>query len=239
MKRILGAAAALVLSIAAVIPTQAVAQVGFNLVIGNAPPPARYEVIPAPRRGYEWASGYWNWNGNAHAWTEGHWERTRAGHYYEQPQWQQGNDGWRLNRGGWQPGDRRDNRNANQGNLNLVIGSAPPPPRYEVVPGARRGHEWAPGYWNWNGRRFVWAEGHWERVRAGHYYEQPQWKQGNDGWRLNRGGWQPGDRRDNRNVNQGYGDQDRDGVPNRADRDRDGDGVPNRQDNQPDNPRRN
>lgn len=33
-------------------------------------------------------------------------------------------------------------------------------------------------------------------------------------------------------------DQDRDGVPNRADRDRDGDGVPNWQDRRPDNPRR-
>ncbi|MGJ7553622.1 hypothetical protein ACSFBX_00395 [Variovorax sp. RB2P76] len=37
----------------------------------------------------------------------------------------------------------------------------------------------------------------------------------------------------------GYGDRDRDGVPNRADRDRDGDGVPNRYDRNPNNPNRN
>ena len=36
----------------------------------------------------------------------------------------------------------------------------------------------------------------------------------------------------------GYGDRDRDGVPNRYDRDRDGDGVPNRYDRRPDNPYR-
>ena len=36
----------------------------------------------------------------------------------------------------------------------------------------------------------------------------------------------------------GYGDRDRDGVRNRADRDRDGDGVPNRADRRPDNPYR-
>ena len=36
-----------------------------------------------------------------------------------------------------------------------------------------------------------------------------------------------------------YGDRDRDGVPNRADRDRDGDGVPNRYDRNPNNPNRN
>lgn len=37
-----------------------------------------------------------------------------------------------------------------------------------------------------------------------------------------------------------YGDRDRDGVPNRADRDRDrdGDGVRNRSDRRPNNPRR-
>lgn len=34
-----------------------------------------------------------------------------------------------------------------------------------------------------------------------------------------------------------YGDRDRDGIRNRADRDRDGDGVPNRRDRRPDNPR--
>lgn len=32
-------------------------------------------------------------------------------------------------------------------------------------------------------------------------------------------------------------DQDRDGVPNRADRDRDGDGVPNQWDQRPNDPR--
>lgn len=124
--------------------------------------------------------------------------------------------------------------------FNIVISNAPPPVRYEVVPSARRGHEWAPGYWNWNGRRHVWVRGHWERVRTGQYYQRPEWQQNNDGWRLNRGGWQRGERHDNRNANRGYrpGDRDRDGVPNRMDRDRDGDGVPNRQDENPNNPRR-
>jgi hypothetical protein len=113
MKRIICTAAAIVLGTAAFIPAQAIAQVGFNIVIGNAPPPPRYEVMPAPRRGYEWAPGYWNWNGRKHVWTRGHWERVRAGQYYQRPEWQQGNDGWRLNRGGWQSGERHDNRNAN------------------------------------------------------------------------------------------------------------------------------
>ncbi len=120
--------------------------------------------------------------------------------------------------------------------VNVNIGNAPPPPRYEVVPTPRRGYEWAPGYWNWNGRRHVWSAGHWERVRVGHYYQRPEWQQGNDGWRLNRGGWQRGE---NGNRGNARGDRDHDGVPNRMDRDRDGDGVPNRMDSNPNNPHRN
>lgn len=127
--------------------------------------------------------------------------------------------------------------------VNIVIGNAPPPVRYEVIPAPRRGYVWAPGYWGWDGRRHVWIRGHWERVRVGHYYQRPEWQQRNDGWHLNRGGWRRGERHDNRyeygNRGHGRGDRDRDGVPNRVDRDRDGDGVPNRYDSNPNNPRRN
>jgi hypothetical protein len=79
MKRILSVAAAIAIGTAAFVPAQAYAQVGFNIVIGNAPPPVQYEVVPAPRRGYEWAPGYWNWNGRQHQWSQGHWERARPG----------------------------------------------------------------------------------------------------------------------------------------------------------------
>lgn len=58
MKRILCIVAAIVLSTAAFIPTQAVAQVGVNIVIGNAPPAPRHEGVPAPRRGFIWVPGY-------------------------------------------------------------------------------------------------------------------------------------------------------------------------------------
>jgi hypothetical protein len=102
MKRILMTAAAIVLGTAAFTPAQAHAQAGFNVVIGNAPPPARYEVVPVARRGHVWSPGHWSWNGRKHVWVQAHWERARAGHYYQRPQWRQGNNGWHLNRGGWQ-----------------------------------------------------------------------------------------------------------------------------------------
>jgi hypothetical protein len=83
---------------------------------------------------------------------------------------------------------------------------APPQPRHESVPTARHGYEWAPGFWNWNGRKYVWTKGHWERARTGYAFHAPQWEQVNGGWRLNRGGWVHRER-----------DRDHDGIPNRAD----------------------
>ena len=93
----------------------------------------------------------------------------------------------------------------------IVVHTQPPAPRNEVAPAARRGYEWAPGYWNWNGRKYVWTRGHWERVRAGYAYAHPVWSQGKDGWQLDRGGWRHGERADGRS------DRDHDGVPHRVD----------------------
>ena len=107
----------------------------------------------------------------------------------------------------------------------VTVDVAPPAPRIERAPGARRGYAWVPGYWNWNGRRHVWVEGQWVRERRGYVYAQPQWVQRDGRWELRRGEWRRGDR-------------DRDGIPNRMDRDRDGDGVPNAVDRRPNDPRR-
>ncbi|UVW29742.1 YXWGXW repeat-containing protein [Massilia sp. H6] len=115
----------------------------------------------------------------------------------------------------------------------IVIKRAPPAPMREAIPAARRGYDWVPGYWAWNGRRHTWERGHWERSRPGYVYAQPVWRQDRHGWYLERGGWQRGDR-----VARRGRDSDGDGVRDRADRDRDGDGVRNKRDARPDNPNR-
>ena len=94
----------------------------------------------------------------------------------------------------------------------VFVRVAPPAPRNEVVPAARRGYVWTPGYWNWNGRRYVWTRGAWARERRGYVYSAPAWEQDGDRWHLRRGAW-------------GRGDRDHDGIPNRVD-------------NHPNNPRR-
>jgi hypothetical protein len=100
MKRLFATAAAILISSAAYLPTAAMAQPHGDFV-RNGPPALRHEAVPHARRGYEWAPGYWNWNGRKYAWTAGHWEKARPGQHYRRPEWRQGSNGWQMEKGGW------------------------------------------------------------------------------------------------------------------------------------------
>lgn len=82
-----------------VLPLPASAAVGIYLDI--APPAPRYEVVPAPRVGYVWVPGYYDWRGNRHVWVRGHWERERRGYFYHPTRWEQRDGRWYLERGRW------------------------------------------------------------------------------------------------------------------------------------------
>ena len=77
------------------------ARVYYNV----APPEPRVEVVPAPRRGYVWSTGYWDLRGHRHVWRHGHWERSRRGYVLAQPAWVQKGERWELQRGRWNRGD--------------------------------------------------------------------------------------------------------------------------------------
>jgi hypothetical protein len=66
---------------------------------------------------------------------------------------------------------------------------APPPPRVEVVPAARVGYVWAPGYWDWRARRHVWVKGHWVRERHGYRWEPHRWVEREGRWHFEEGRW--------------------------------------------------
>ena len=81
----------------------ALAAVNINIDIDVAPPAPRYEAVPAPRSGYVWAPGYWQWDGQRHVWARGRWVEARPGaewvadrweprdgrHYYEPGHWKE------------------------------------------------------------------------------------------------------------------------------------------------------
>jgi hypothetical protein len=135
MKKTLAASTLMIaLSFALLLPGTAVGQVNVNISIGEAPPPVRYEIVPAPRTGYLWAPGYWNWDGTQHTWSNGHWERNRRNYIYLQPEWHQEGDGWKLEKGGWKHGkhkhqkdDRKDGRDSEHDGQNRDEDSHCPP----------------------------------------------------------------------------------------------------------------
>jgi hypothetical protein len=101
---------------------------------------------------------------------------------------------------------------ASSASAEIIVRTAPPPPRTEVVPAPRHGKTWVAGHWGWRNNHHQWIAGTWVRDRPGYHYNQPNWVERDGRWHMQEGNWRRGDR--------------------------DGDGVPNNQDRKPDNPNR-
>jgi WXXGXW repeat (2 copies) len=84
---------------ASALPSTASARAYVDIDI--APPAARVETIPAPRRGYVWAPGYWNYSGHRHVWVGGHYIHERRGHHWVADNWEQHDGRWRRSPGHW------------------------------------------------------------------------------------------------------------------------------------------
>jgi hypothetical protein len=81
----------------------AAAQAQYSAVVSVAPPAARYEAVPAPRSGWVWAPGHWEWQRNQYVWMEGQWMRARDGYEYREPRWvQRANGEWILVGNSWE-----------------------------------------------------------------------------------------------------------------------------------------
>jgi hypothetical protein len=97
---------------AAATPLPSVAASNVDIQLNFGPPPARYEAVPAPRHGYEWEPGHWQWNGHRHVWVAGHWIRERPGYAYYAPRWVERDGRWHYQPSRWdRDGDGIPNRN--------------------------------------------------------------------------------------------------------------------------------
>ena len=77
------------------------------IVVRTAPPPLREERVPGPRRGYEWAPGYWAWRHGRYAWVSGSWMRERPGEHWVAHRWVERDGRWEMANGHWERGDAR------------------------------------------------------------------------------------------------------------------------------------
>ena len=73
----------------------------IDLEIQEAPPPARVEIVPAPREGYIYERGHYIYDGQRYAWREGVFIRNREGHRYAPAELEQHGDKWRFRAGHW------------------------------------------------------------------------------------------------------------------------------------------
>jgi hypothetical protein len=83
----------------------AAARTNVDFSINFAPPVAPVEYVPAPRAGYVWVPGYWDWRYSRHYWVKGHWTRHRPGHYYEPVRWVHHNGRYYYRAAGWRDND--------------------------------------------------------------------------------------------------------------------------------------
>lgn len=79
-------------------------------------------------------------------------------------------------------------------NVDIIVDVAPPPARVEVVPAARVGYVWVPGFWEWRGHHHVWVSGRWVRERRGYLYAPARWEEVNGRWIYRPGVWHRHDR---------------------------------------------
>jgi len=78
------------------------ADTDFRINVQVGPPAVVYEPVPAPRTGYVWAQGYWDYDHGKHVWRKGHWEHVRKGERWANGHWQEHEGHWVLERGHWE-----------------------------------------------------------------------------------------------------------------------------------------
>jgi hypothetical protein len=96
-KRKLLLAALAATSISCAVPAFA----ALDVYVDAPPPAARYEVVPAPRAGFVWQPGYWDWSHGRHAWHKGYWVKERRGYYWHPSRWEERNGRYHLVQGRW------------------------------------------------------------------------------------------------------------------------------------------
>jgi hypothetical protein len=145
------------------------------------PPPPQREERHAPRAGFVWVAGRWDWRDGKWDWVAGHWERERAGKRWNDGRWDKQGDRWTYIEGTWGDGGgppSSDDRPRH-----------PPPPPRDERPAPRPGHVYLKGRWDWRGGKWDWNEGRWERERPGQEWRESRWEQRDGSYILVDGEW--------------------------------------------------
>jgi YXWGXW repeat-containing protein len=88
-------------SLTSLVPGVANAQ--YSAIVSVAPPAPLQERAPAPREGFVWAPGHYEWRGDQYVWVRGRWLEARSGYEYREPRWvQRANGEWYMVGNNWE-----------------------------------------------------------------------------------------------------------------------------------------
>jgi len=93
--------AAILAAAAGALSLPAAARSHVDIVVGFAPPALQYEVVPAPRAGWVWVPGVWEWRRGRYVWIGGHWVVARPGFTYVPAAWVERRGHWVYRAGAW------------------------------------------------------------------------------------------------------------------------------------------
>jgi hypothetical protein len=137
--------------------------------IAKKPPLPIDEMPPEERPEGEvvWIGGYWGWDDDRadYLWVSGCWRAKPAGKEWVPGYWRELGVNWQWVSGFW------TNSQEAKAQPTTYYPEPPAPPNIAPAgdaPGTDMIH--VPGYWMWNGDRYVWRAGYWTRVRPGYVY---------------------------------------------------------------------
>jgi hypothetical protein len=88
-----------------------------DVYVVTPPPAPRTEEVPAPRSGYVWTPGHYQYRSDNYVWTPGQWEQARSGYVYRAPAWTEREGRWYYQAPRWdRDGDGVPNRMDNYPN---------------------------------------------------------------------------------------------------------------------------
>jgi hypothetical protein len=137
--------------------------------IAKKPPTPIDEMPPEerPEGDVIWIGGYWAYDDDRtdYLWVSGCWRAKPSGKEWVPGYWREVGTNWQWVSGFW--------ANAQEQKAAPVTYYPEPPEPPKIAPvgdAPEKDTIYIPGYWMWNGDRYVWRAGYWTRARAGWVY---------------------------------------------------------------------
>jgi len=140
--------------------------------VAKKPPAPLEEMAPddKPEGDVTWISGYWAWDDDRtdYLWVSGCWRQRPRGKEWIAGYWREQGDQWQWVGGFWNEAAASQQPEAKQ----VTYFPEPPAPPPVAPPGQPPSAEsfYVPGYYMWNGDRYVWRAGYWAHVQPGYVW---------------------------------------------------------------------